>query len=299
MRLNNCPIREEFDEGQGGSVTPVASPSLTQTTPSGSNSRPLPSWRDTLDLPDDIKQWQGLHNIKDPSDAIKQLYNANKLIGVEKLPKPNEKWNADQWNDFYKQIGRPESPDNYQPPKFEDENLAKALNADKFKEFSKVFHEAGLTQSQSDKIVSSFLQSEMQQSSAQNQAREAHLNQEFVGLQQEWGDKFDSNLDLAKMAFKKFGNDKLTEVLNNSGLDSHPDMIRFFNSVGKMLGESKALGSGSGTLPNSPGQAQVTLGERMSDPQWREALFDDRHPNHARVVQERADLYQRMIPAQS
>ncbi len=51
------------------------------------------------------------------------------------------------------------------------------------------------------------------------------------------GDKFDANVGTAKRAIDKFGTPKLVEVLEQTGLGSHPEFIRLFTRVGKLIAE--------------------------------------------------------------
>lgn len=59
---------------------------------------------------------------------------------------------------------------------------------------------------------------------------EAKADTEFGGA------KFDENLGFAKAARDKFGSEKLTELLQVTGLGNHPEVIRFFWKVGKATG---------------------------------------------------------------
>lgn len=53
------------------------------------------------------------------------------------------------------------------------------------------------------------------------------------------GDKFDSNLTIAKQALKKFGSPELIEALNITGFGNHPAALKFFFKVAKATGEDK------------------------------------------------------------
>lgn len=47
------------------------------------------------------------------------------------------------------------------------------------------------------------------------------------------GDKLNENLAVAKSALTHFGSPKLAELLNQSGLGNHPELIRLLHKVGK------------------------------------------------------------------
>lgn len=52
------------------------------------------------------------------------------------------------------------------------------------------------------------------------------------------GEKFNMSLVNAKKALGQFGNEKLTQLLNSSGLGSHPEVVRAFAKIGEAMGES-------------------------------------------------------------
>lgn len=278
-----CPIRQEADP-EGGDLGGGASLTSGSTTP---------SWRDALNVSDEVKSWQGLSNIKDPSDAISQLYNAQKLIGVDKLAKPQDNWTDKQWGDFYGKLGRPESPDKYE---FQlDEKLSASVDKEQLEEFKTAFHEAGLTPKQAEKIVSTYLQKE----SARNESYQQEMQKQQQGalneLLIEWGDHSEANTQMAKMALKKFGDEGITKLLNETGLHAHPTMLRFFHKLAGSIQESGAIGN-SGGMVNSAAGAKMTLSQKMQDATWVDALVNPQNPNHDRVVQERIALYKMMIP---
>lgn len=66
------------------------------------------------------------------------------------------------------------------------------------------------------------------------------------------GDKFDANIVAAKSVLGKFGNEAFTKYLNETGLGSHPEMIRMMIKIAKEFGEDKLLAGGAGA-----GQAQA------------------------------------------
>lgn len=51
------------------------------------------------------------------------------------------------------------------------------------------------------------------------------------------GDKFPENIGIAKKALEAFGSPKLRELLDDSGMGDHPEVIRAFYRVGKAMSE--------------------------------------------------------------
>lgn len=112
--------------------------------------------------------------------------------------------------------------------------------------FSPVLKELGLTQEQADKLVAFDVQRSLAaQEASQQQAVEFRNKQ--VG---EWetalrndatfgGANFDANVAVAQQALAAYGTPELSAMLSESGLGTHPEVVRFFHKVGKELGEGK------------------------------------------------------------
>lgn len=112
--------------------------------------------------------------------------------------------------------------------------------------FSPVLKELGLTQEQADKLVAFDAQRSLAaQEASQQQAVEFRNKQ--VG---EWetalrndaafgGANFDANVAIAQQALTAYGSPELSAMLSESGLGTHPEVVRFFHKVGKELAEGK------------------------------------------------------------
>lgn len=61
------------------------------------------------------------------------------------------------------------------------------------------------------------------------------------------GEKFGENLAVAKKAIDKFGTPELLKLLNESGLGSHPEVIRVFYRAGKAISEDRFVTGGAST----------------------------------------------------
>lgn len=112
--------------------------------------------------------------------------------------------------------------------------------------FSPVLKDLGLTQEQADKLVAFDAQRSLAaQEASQQQAIDFRNKQ--VG---EWettlrsdaafgGANFDANVSVAKQFLTDFGTPELSAFLAESGLGSHPEVVRLFHKAGKELGEGK------------------------------------------------------------
>jgi len=68
------------------------------------------------------------------------------------------------------------------------------------------------------------------------------------------GDKIDANLAVAKKALDTFGSPELKQLLNESGLGSHPEIIRAFYRAGKAISEDSLVTGETrkGATPKTP-----------------------------------------------
>ena len=68
------------------------------------------------------------------------------------------------------------------------------------------------------------------------------------------GERLDANLAVAKTALDKFGTPELKQLMNQTGLGNHPELIRFFYRAGKAISEDTYVGGhkeGEGDRPKN------------------------------------------------
>lgn len=136
-------------------------------------------------------------------------------------------------------------------------------------QWSGVFKELGLTQEQADKLV----QMDAQRVLAGNQAAEQQAAQARQQQMDTWvgdlkkdpqfgGANFEANVEVANKALSAYGTPELTTMLRESGLGSHPEVVKFFHKVGKELQEG-SLHRATTTVP-----AQT----------WAQRMYPDLNP---------------------
>ena len=59
------------------------------------------------------------------------------------------------------------------------------------------------------------------------------------------GEKFGQSVELAKRALEKFATPQLIEEINATGYGNHPEVIRLFTRIGKLLAEDKMVQPGT------------------------------------------------------
>lgn len=71
------------------------------------------------------------------------------------------------------------------------------------------------------------------------------------------GEKLQENLALAKKAFDSFGTPELRQLLNESGLGNHPEVIRFMYRAGKSISGDRFVSGSQGGKPKAASNADL------------------------------------------
>ena len=90
-------------------------------------------------IPDNFKEEKSLENFNNMEDFVKSYLHAQKMVGADKIPVPNKHSTDEDWNEVFKRLGAPGSPDDYKYD-FKDQEL----NQGQVSEFNKTAHKLGL-----------------------------------------------------------------------------------------------------------------------------------------------------------
>lgn len=119
-----------------------------------------------------------------------------------------------------------------------------SLDENLMAEFTPLAKELNLTQEQGQKFISMHAQTLKSMQDAQQKAHGEQLEQwakDAKADKEFGGDKFDENLNVARKAIAKFGSPELKEMLDQSGLGNHPEVIRVFHKIGKAISEDNPV----------------------------------------------------------
>lgn len=241
--------------------------------------------------PEEFRSESSLAAIKTVPDLVKGYVNAQKLIGANRIAIPGENATPQQWNEFYAKIGRPETPDKYTLP--DDIQVDESLKPDatKFAAVQKMFHDAGLTPRQAKAVMSYYMKSLDGELKSTRASVEQSHQQAVATLQQEWGDKFQANVDVAKSVIKKFGDEALVAELSN-GMGNNVQLIKALHKIGTAVLEDKDRGHGGGNLELTDQTRAIHEIDRLkTDEAFQKALNDARHPGHNAAVQRWTSLF--------
>ena len=172
--------------------------------------------------------------------AMESYGNLEKLLGHEKVPIPKDINDVEGWNRYSKAMGIPDKAEGYGLPDAQiPESMAKAgLTLDK-NQFAEVMHAHKVHPSAVKGIWETYQKMNIE---AYNKALAAHneqLTKTVNALKGEWGDAYQTNVELGQMVINKFSdsqemNDFLTTVMSKD-----PRGVKFLAKIGDQFAENK------------------------------------------------------------
>ena len=227
------------------------------------------SWMDALS--DEEKAFAGNKAWKTPQHILESYRNLEKHLGAKGRAIPAED-DAEGWNKFYNELGRPEKAEDY---KFD---LPEEYNPEAVKFYQEAAHKAGMTKKQADAFLMDYMDFE-------NRLREEHAKQLDIKvlaaqqeLKQEWGVKYDENLNLALRGAKTLGLEQ-AEILALESAMGQTKFAKVFQQIGQALCAEDVTPtqtqSGSGGFGvRTPAQAQARIDELLSNPEYSKAYLN-------------------------
>jgi len=238
-------------------------------------------------LSDELSQEPSLQNFDSVDKLAKSYAHLVKKMGVPadqllRLPEAGQ-----PMDEVYNALGRPEDHEGYNLGDYEPETTAG---------FRELAHQIGLNNEQANILFDSYINSINSQEELESQDFDQFQVENTQALQEEWGGNFDKNVELARRAFMNFATPEAVEIMEETGLGNHPEILKIFSRIGELLQEDSVLpGTSTPILGGmTPAQAQESFNSKMADPEFRTAYLDGFHPNHARAVEEITKLHSYM-----
>ena len=135
-----------------------------------------------------------------------------------------------------------------------------ALDEAALGKFEPVLRDVGLTNEQANKLAGVFAEIRAADLQASQTAFVEQVNGWLGQVKADpdlGGEKFDATAKAAGAAMAAFGTPELREVLNNTGLGNHPELVRLMSRVGAALQEDKTAG------PAGAGGGERSIAERL------------------------------------
>ena len=231
-------------------------------------------------IPESFREEKSLENFNNMEDFVKSYLHAQKMVGADKIPVPNKHSTDEDWNEVFKRLGAPSSPDDYKY-NFKDQEM----DSGQVQEFNKTAHKLGLLPKQAEGLIKFY--NEMNGNIAANQeeaAAKAQLDVE-TELKKEFGPQFNKRLDQAKrLAVNSLGQDFLenTYLKDGSRLGDNLTVIKAFSDLADKLSEDPIIqGDGSEYMTAKDIEKEITDLTQEGSPYWSKT-----HPNHQKSVDE-------------
>ena len=245
------------EEGQAEVTTDVTTPA--PLADAEGNLRD--GWTETLD--ESIRGEKCLASVKTVGGAIKSLVNAQRMVGRDKIVRPNEASSEDEWNEYYNAGGRPENALEYgwaKPEDLPDEHWKE----DEMKEIMEHYHKIGLSKKQAQEIFDYNMGKTVAMVKDKATQDELAVNKLKDGLAADWGQAYEQKKHLGNVALEKAsdGNPEMKErLVEKYGND--PDLIRAFSNIGSQFAEHGVVES---TNIPTPSDIQSQIDGLMKKP---------------------------------
>ena len=231
-------------------------------------------------IPENFREEKSLENFNNMEDFVKSYLHAQKLVGADKIPVPNKHATEEDWNEVFKRLGAPNSPEDYKY-NFKDQEMDQG----QVQEFNKTAHRLGLLPKQAEGLIKFYNEMNVNNAASQEEAAaQAQMNVE-AELKKEFGPQFNKRLDQAKrLAVNSLGQDFLenTYLKDGSRLGDNLQVIKAFSDLADKLSEDPIIqGDGSSYMTAKDIEKEITELTQEGSAYW-----DKTHINHQKSVDE-------------
>jgi hypothetical protein len=244
-------------------------------------------------LPEDIGSNPNVAKFKSPADLAKSYIHLSRQMGKDKVALPGENATDEDWNNFFKAVGRPDDPTAYElaaPEELpEGYQYPKALE-DNFRKWA---HKQGLSAKQTKGLWAE-LTGHTVSSWKDQRGRMTVENQKVWDLvKQEWGANFNTRKELAQRGLAALNKGVAKELQVPRQLLDNPRFLHLFARMGEAAREDM-LGDGrmaTGDTRSTP-ELKARLQELMADPAYQ----DKKNPAHKKVYEEVTSIFKILHP---
>ena len=226
------------------------------------------SWKESIKTPD---LRNSLSKFEDTPDGIGKLAesynNLEQLLGRDKVPIPKDINDVEGWNRLSKALGVPDKAEGYGLADASiPQDLAKmGLTLNK-NEFAEVMHAHKVPPAAVKGIWEVYQRKAIDSYSTAMKAHQEQLTKTINTLRGEWGDSFETNVELGQMVINKFSNDQETNDYITASLSKDPRGIKFLAKVGEQFAENKVPEFQMKRFSLAPEEAMEEVNKIRNDP---------------------------------
>ena len=237
-------------------------------------------------IPTEFRDRPYLKDVADMPSLLKKLDGAQQLIGKRPAGIPDDKAAPEDWAKFFKYLGRPDVPDEYELKGPNDVKMPPEME----KNIRALFHKTGMTKKQASAVFSGYMdllagdKAAVAKQKADTEASFDKLTKETFGADQ------DKALERARSMINKYApnfrghldkaSNEVLVALAATIQGIHRDYIK---EDGLSTNVSSGFGDNESTLRS---EARVI----MASPEFQSKM----HPGHAQAAQKLKDIYARV-----
>jgi hypothetical protein len=234
-----------------------------------------------------LREDKTLPRIKKFWDLSSSYVNVRKQVPLDKMPRPNDNWGDDDWNEFYEAGGRPATAADFNI-KRPEEIPEHAMSDDMINGYQDLFHKIGLSRKQVDAIVKHNNDMTITTIKAIKQQEEEFDAALWDKLHDEWGRAFDQKEFRCKKAIGRgTGEDEGHYKRVHELVRKSPDLLKCLANIEDQFSEHTPFESS--TIP-TPGDIQTQITELMADPRYMSKDKVVRQPLIDRVMRLREQM---------
>lgn len=242
-----------------------------QDTPAPASSAPASpvssGWKQSLRT--DLRASPLSQKFEDSPDGLNKMTesyaNLEKLLGHEKVPIPKDVNDVEGWNRFSKAMGIPDKAEGYGLADAQLPESMKGLTIDKNK-FAEVVHAHKLTPAQAKGLWKAYGEINVDTYNQAMKKHEAQLAETVNRLKGEWGDSYNTNVELGQTVINKFSDDKEMNDYLTATLTQDPRGVKFLARIGDQFAENKMGEFSMKKFSLGPEQAKEEIDKINNDP---------------------------------
>jgi hypothetical protein len=230
------------------------------------------------------------------NEAVKSHLSLEQLLGHEKVPIPKGPEDAEGWNRFNKAMGIPEKAELYGLPDVEIPASMKGMTFDK-NQFAETVHSFKLTPNQAKGLWEAYTNTQKEIYLKALKEHQDHMNQVVNQMRGEWGDAYDTNVELGQLVINKFAQTPEEQDYITSVLAKDPVGIKFLAKIGNQFAENKTGEFGYKRFSLTPDQSQEEIDNILRDPNHPYNSEKATRAEHERAVDYVNSLYKQINKA--
>lgn len=224
------------------------------------------AWKETLRP--DLKSSPFVQKFDDSPDglnkALESYGNLEKLLGHEKVPIPKDINDVEGWNRYSKAMGIPDKAEGYGLANANIPESMKDLTLDKNK-FAEVMHAHKVHPSAVKGIWEAYQKMAIESYQGAMEKHKAKLTENVNRLRGEWGDTYETNIDLGQTVINKFSDSQEMNDYLTSTLSQDPMGIKFLAKLGNQFAENKVGEFQMKRFSLAPEEAQAEIDKMVRD----------------------------------